>query len=125
MADFDVLVNTSGEYKIIELNPRVPASLRAADIAGVNFPHLIVCDLLKLPNPVSTYKTGFFLRYLGLDIMWFLKSPQRFKSKPSWFLCFGKKVFFQDIYATDPTTWWNWFTHGFQRYLNKIKHLHH
>ena len=125
MADFDVLVNTSREYKIIELNPRVPASLRAADIAGVNFPHIIVCDLLQLPIPRITYKTGLFLRYLGLDILWFLKSPQRFKAKPSWFLFLGKKTFFQDIYATDPTTWWNWFTHGFQRYLNKIKHHQH
>lgn len=123
MADFDVLVNTSGEYKIIELNPRVPASLRAADIAGVNFPHIIVCDLLQLPIPRITYKTGLFLRYLGLDILWFLKSPQRFKAKPSWFLFLGKKTFFQDIYLTDPTTWWNWFANGFQRYLQKIKHI--
>ena len=41
-ADFDVLQTEEGEYKIIEINPRVPASLRAAAISGVNFPEIIV-----------------------------------------------------------------------------------
>ena len=43
MADFDVLQRLDNkEYKIIEINARVPASLRAAAVSGVNFPELIV-----------------------------------------------------------------------------------
>lgn len=41
-ADFDVLRTKNGDFKIIEINPRVPASIRAAEISGVNFPALIV-----------------------------------------------------------------------------------
>ena len=32
MADFDILEKGEGDYKIIEINPRVPASLRGAEI---------------------------------------------------------------------------------------------
>lgn len=47
MADFDVLQRLdNGEYKVIEINPRVPASLRAAEISGVNFPEVMLSDLV-------------------------------------------------------------------------------
>jgi len=95
-ADFDVLQTTSGEYKIIEINPRVPASLRAAEISGVNFPDLIVKDALGVGYTSYRYKPGKQLRYLGLDIMWFLNSDKRFKSTPSWFNFFGKDLYYQE-----------------------------
>lgn len=95
-ADFDILQNSNGEYKIIEINPRVPASLRGAAISGVNFPALIVADQLNLPLPKFSYSPGKTLRYLGLDIMWFLKSPKRFKTHPSWFKFFGSDIFYQE-----------------------------
>lgn len=119
MADFDVLKAPNGEYKIIEINPRVPASLRAADIAGVNFPMTM---LEEEPYPVS-YKTNQYLRYFGLDIMWFLSSPNRFKAKPAWILSIGRHVYFQDIYAKDPSTWFSWLINGFKRFLHKRKHI--
>ena len=119
MADFDVLKAPNGEYKIIEINPRVPASLRAADIAGVNFPMIM---LEEEQYPVS-YKTNQYLRYFGLDIMWFLSSPNRFKAKPAWILSIGRHVYFQDIYAKDPSTWFSWLINGFKRFLHKRKHI--
>ena len=123
MADFDVLINQAGEYKIIEINPRVPASLRAADIAGVNFPLIMCCDILGKSLPIIHYKTNMYLRYFGLDIMWFLSSPKRFSSRPSWFCSFGRNYYFQDVYASVPGTWYRWLTEGFQRYLLKRKHI--
>jgi len=93
-ADFDVLQTDKGEFKIIEINPRVPASLRGAAISGVNFPAIIVADILGLPLPKYTYRPGKTLRYLGLDIMWFLSSPNRFKS--DWFKLFGKDIYYQE-----------------------------
>jgi len=119
MADFDVLKAPNGEYKIIEINPRVPASLRAADIAGVNFPMLM---LEQEQRPIS-YKTNQYLRYFGLDIMWFLSSQNRFKAKPAWILSIGCHVYFQDIYAKDPSTWFSWLINGFKRFLHKRKHI--
>lgn len=98
-ADFDVLYDKKDQqYKIIEINPRVPASLRAADVAGVNFPQVIVADALGLEKPVMQYNTGVYLRYLGLDVMWFIKSRKRFSTSPSWFKFFGSNIYYQDIY---------------------------
>ena len=101
-ADFDVLYDKKdGKYKIIEINPRVPASLRAADASGINYPQIIVHDALGLAKPDMTYRTGVYLRYLGLDIMWFLKSGKRFSTAPGWFIFFGKNLFYQDMYKDD------------------------
>lgn len=101
-ADFDILFDKSDhQYKIIEMNPRLPASIRAADIAGINFPQIIVCDNLEYPCPLMKYKTGVFLRYLGLDIMWFFKSKKRFNTTYSWFNFIGKNIFYQDFYRSD------------------------
>lgn len=96
MADFDILEKGKGDFRIIEINPRVPASLRGAEMSGVNFPHIIVYDLLEGGIPHYEYKTGNYLRFLGLDIAWFLASPKRFKCEPSWFKFFGKKIFYED-----------------------------
>lgn len=101
-ADFDVLYDKKTQlYKIIEINPRVPASLRAADVSGINYPQIIVCDALGLDKPGMTYRAGVYLRYFGLDMMWFLKSNKRFKTNPGWFRFFGKDIFYQDLYKDD------------------------
>lgn len=95
-ADFDVLQTKDGDCKIIEINPRVPASLRGAAISGINFPDIIVSDNLGLPPRKYEYEPGKTLRYLGLDILWFLKSNKRFSSSPSWFRFFGKDTYYQE-----------------------------
>lgn len=95
-ADFDILKNTLGEYKIIEINPRVPASLRGAAVSGVNFPAIIAGEALNINESGGIYRPGKTLRYLGLDIMWFLSSPNRRSASPSWFRFFGKDIFYQE-----------------------------
>lgn len=124
MADFDVLQRLdNGEYKIIEINSRVPASLRAAAVSGVNFPELIVNDILGKPLAHYEYQSGRWLRYMGIDIMWLLKSPRRFHAYPSWLKFFGKNVYYQDIYKTDPSTWWTWFVEGIGKIFKRNKKL--
>lgn len=118
MADFDVLQRLdTKEYKVIEINPRVPASLRAAFVSGVNFPEIIVRDALQLDVPNYEYNSGKTLRYMGIDIMWFLKSKNRLKKKPCWFRFLGKDIYYQDIYQKDFSTWWTWLVEG----LGKLK----
>lgn len=95
-ADFDILRTEEGEPRIIEINPRVPASLRGAAVSGVNFPALIVEDALGLSPESYEYRPGKTLRYLGLDMMWFVSSPRRFSASPSWFKFWGKDVFYQE-----------------------------
>jgi predicted ATP-grasp superfamily ATP-dependent carboligase len=95
-ADFDVLETKTGDYKVIEINPRIPASVRASAISGVNFGEIIVCDLMCNSRPKYMYQTGKSLRYIGLDIAWFLASSNRFSSQPSWFRFFDKNVYCQE-----------------------------
>ena len=124
MADFDVLQRLdNGAYKIIEINPRVPASLRAAVVSGVNFPEIIVNDALGETIPEVHYTTGKVLRYLGIDIMWLLKSPNRFHAKPRWLKLIGEDIYYQDIYKKDASTWWTWLEEGLIKILNRNKKL--
>lgn len=124
MADFDVLQRLdNGAYKIIEINPRVPASLRAAAVSGVNFPEIMANDSLGLAIPECQYTPGKVLRYMGIDIMWLLKSPDRFNSRPRWLKFLGKDVFYQDIYKQDPSTWWTWLAEGFKKITNRNKKI--
>lgn len=124
MADFDVLQRLdNGEYKIIEINPRVPASLRAASISGVNFPEIIALDAMGNMVSEQHYVPGKTLRYLGIDMMWFMKSPKRFAAQPSWFKIIGKDIYYQDIYKKDPSTWWTWLAEGLSKITNRNKKL--
>lgn len=124
MADFDVLQKMdNGEYKIIEINPRVPASLRAASVSGVSFPQIIACDTMGMKTPEFNYEPGKKLRYLGIDIMWWLKSPRRFRANPSWLQFFGQKIYYQDIYKNDCSTWWSWLVEGLGKIKGKNKKL--
>lgn len=95
-ADFDILEKAKGDYRIIEINPRVPASVHAAYISGINFGKMIVDDCLHQKQSTQIYTPGKQLRFLGLDIAWFLSSRNRFKTTPSWFKFFGKDLYYQE-----------------------------
>lgn len=119
MADFDVLQRKDTmEYKIIEINPRVPASLRAAYISGVNIPEIIVRDVVGEEKKTYNYLPGKNLRYLGIDLLWFIKSSNRFKSNPSWFRFFGRDIYYQDIIKSDLSTWYTWLITGLKKLIN-------
>jgi carbamoylphosphate synthase large subunit len=124
MADFDVLQRKDTlEYKIIEINPRVPASVRAAFVSGVNFPEIIVRKAMGLPVESYDYRPGKVLRYMGLDLMWFIKSPDRFKHLSSWLHFFGKDIYYQDILKSDRSTWSSWFMEGLKKMKRKNKRI--
>ena len=119
-ADFDVLQRKDNlEYKIIEINPRVPASLRASSISGINFPELIVNDVLGRPQKKYVYNPGKILRYMGLDLLWFFQSAKRFYAKPSWFSFFGRNIYYQDIYKNDTSTWITWWSVGLKKLFTR------
>ena len=118
-ADFDVLEDqNTGELKIIEINPRVPSSLQAAFAAGVDFGEILMADLFEKPMPSYVYKTGKQVRWLGLDVMWFIFSPDRIKFKPSWFKFLGKNISYQDGAWNDPIPMLAGMFAGVLKYLN-------
>lgn len=118
-ADFDTIGNPdTGELLIMEINPRLPACIGAAVNAGIDWGQIILDDYLNRPQKQYKYKEGIALRHLGFDILWFLKSPNRFKTKPSWFKFFGNKVYYQDFHFWDQKPFWVGTHHNIKKLSN-------
>jgi D-aspartate ligase len=118
-ANIDIIedINTHA-YKIIEINPRIPASIRAAEISGVNFPEIIIKDILNMELPKYSNISGMVLRYLAMDIMWFIFSPKRFSCSPTWFKFFGRNLYYQDGSFSDLLPLFAGILMGIRKYLN-------
>lgn len=103
-ADFDTIEDPdTGKLLIMELNPRVPACVKCAIEAGIHWGEIIVNGYLNQPQNEYSYKEGEFLRHLGFETLWFLKSSNKFKTKPNWFKFLGKHIHYQDMSDwTDP-----------------------
>lgn len=103
-ADFDTIEDPeTGELLIMELNPRVPACVKCAVEAGVNWGQIITDAYLGNQQKEYKYTSGEVLRHLGFEVLWFVKSQNRFKTQPNWFKFFGKHVHYQDMSDwTDP-----------------------
>jgi D-aspartate ligase len=103
-ADFDLIEDPRDKVlKIMEINPRTPACVKVSFTSGVDFAENIVNGSLGLPVTKYTFRPGSYLRYFGLDLLWFIKSSQRFKTDPSWFKAFlNRNHYFQDGSIADP-----------------------
>ena len=101
-ADIDLIQDPrDGVAKIMEINPRVSGSVKVVLNSGVNIAEQIV--QLALGENVTDYrdyKKDIRMRCLHTDLLWFIKSPNRFKSKPSWFS--WKHTTDQIFMITDP-----------------------
>lgn len=120
-ADFDTIEDPeTGELLIMELNPRVPACVKCAIKAGVCWGEIIANDYLNQPQKKYEHNEGEYLRHLGFETLWFIKSPNRFKTHPCWFKFFGRHIHYQDMSDwTDPLPFWT------GTFRNIIKVLHH
>jgi D-aspartate ligase len=103
-ADFDLIEDPrNGSVLIMEINPRVPACIKASVVSGIDYPNAIVD--LSLNNPVKEfdYKHGQYLRYFSMDLLWLLKSENKFKNIGKWFnKMFSSNHFLQDGDWLDP-----------------------
>jgi hypothetical protein len=87
----------------MEINPRMPACFRITLAAGIDFPQMIAqLALGEAVSRVDGYQLDVYLRYLPLDCLWFLKSPERFRATPSFFRFFGRNLSDQIISFRDP-----------------------
>ena len=115
-ADFDAIGNPdTGEMLIMEINPRLPACIGAAVFAGSDWGNIIVDDYLGNPQEQYSFKEGVVLRHLGFDMLWFLRSQERFKTKPNWFNFLGSKVYYQDFHFGDQKPFWIGSYHNFKK----------
>ena len=99
-----------GVAKVMEINPRITASVKVCFAAGVDFARQIVELGMGLPvTDYTDYRDGVRLRYMHTDVLWFLQSPNRFKVKPGWFDF--RHTTDQIFNPRDP---WPWFTYTVQ-----------
>ena len=106
--------------KVIEINPRVLACSKIGFIAGVNQAHQILEDAFGYQvTPYMTYKSDMRLRMSQTDTLWFIKSPDRFKAKPSWFS--QKNTKDQTFSWDDPLPWFAFLFRGLTRLKKEEK----
>lgn len=76
----------SGEAKIIEINGRTGATIMQDYDAGVNISQLILENELGMEvTDMTEYTVGKKISCFLPDVLWLLKSPNRFNTDPSWF----------------------------------------
>ena len=118
-ADFDTIEDPdTHNLLVMEINPRLPACIGAAVKAGVDWGNILVDEALGRPLKEYNYRQGTILRHLGFDFLWFLKSPNRFKSNPSWFNFWGTNVHFQDFDLFDSKPFWIGTCHNIKKLFN-------
>ena len=104
MADTDFIVDPrDGVAKLMEVNPRFPRSFRVLVEAGLDFPYELYRLALGLePREVRRYRTDLFVRYLPMELAWFVRSPDRFRARPSFFRFFSANVRYEEWSLRDP-----------------------
>lgn len=73
--------------KILEINGRIPASIKINQICGIPIVGQILSLAMGRPVPDfgANKKFGVRVRQAQADLLWFLESPDRWTTKPSWF----------------------------------------
>lgn len=118
-ADFDMIEDPDdGTLKIMELNPRVPACVKAAVVSGIDWPNIILSQYLGMPLPEIFFKPGIILKHLGLEALWFFYSKNRFKTRPSLLKVFGRNIYYQDLDWNDPMPFIWGTLHNIKQQLN-------
>ena len=80
-----------GRPRLMEVNPRFTRSIKILVEAGLDFPWMLYQLARGLEvTPSFEYRKGLYMRYLLSDCMWFLRSAERFRSKPSFFKFAGR-----------------------------------
>ena len=79
--------SVTGEPRLLEINGRIPASVKMAYMCGFNISRQMlemIYDEEVIRYPENN-RFGLYIRHLDTDLAWFLKSRNRFKANPSWF----------------------------------------
>ena len=127
MGDCDFIEDPrDGTAKLMEINPRFTRSIKICVLAGIDFPYLLYkLALGESFPPVLSYQVGLFLRYLPADVMWFIKSKDRFKAKPSFFWFNRKRVNDEILSLKDPGPVLAYLvSKAFSRFDTKQMHYH-
>lgn len=106
--------------KVMEINPRITASVKVCFASGVDFARQIVeYETGREVTNYPGYTTNKVLRYMHTDLLWFIESPNRFKAKPSWFS--WKNTTDQIWNPKDPLPWITYTIQGFAKFRTEKK----
>lgn len=106
--------------KVIEINPRTLACSKIGFMAGVNQAQQTLEDVYGFEvTPMMEYKSDMRCRMSQTDTLWFIKSPERFKAKPSWFS--QKNTKDQTFSWDDPLPWFAFLLRGLTRLKREEK----
>ncbi len=75
-----------GVAKILEINPRINGTAKICFACGIDLARQLLDEAAGEDiTEYSEYPEGAYLRYIHMDVLWFLKSKSRFSTKPSFF----------------------------------------
>lgn len=108
-----------GKPKLMEINPRFWTGLPLAIYAGVDFPYLLYkMSINGHCESVFNNKIGVKARWFFGDLLWFLSSPDRFKT-PSFFKFIGENMTYDELSLTDPMPAMGLMIDGLLSFINK------
>lgn len=92
-AHIDLILDPrDGVEKVMEINGRIPASIKIDTCVGIPFMKQLLDNVYnKDVDSFMSYEAGKRLRHFQADVLCFLKSKNRFKFKPSFFNNFKTK----------------------------------
>ena len=106
--------------KVIEINPRASHAITIGFLSGFNLCQQILEDAYDLPvTRFDKSDTSLCLRIGQTDMLWFLKSKNRFKKSPS--RLGYKKVREQMFFWDDPLPWFAFLLEGLKDFRKKMK----
>ena len=116
-----MIEKNTGNPKLLEINGRIPATVKLAYMCGFN----IARQMLEMTygEEVTQYPyykgKDMYVRHFDTDLAWFLKANDRFRSKPSWF---SWKDTCDVLYSKDdPRPFWANLWNNLLTYREKIK----
>lgn len=119
MADFDCIEDPRDHVvRLMEINPRVPGTIKASFISGVDFAEIMVNRMSGQPYRTYRYIPGKTLRNFATELIWFYKSSNRFQTRPCWFRFFGKNICYADGAWNDPFPMVAGFLNGLKKLSN-------
>ena len=106
--------------KVIEINPRPSHAIAIGFLSGFNLCQQILEDAYNMPVTLfDKSDTSLCLRIGQTDMLWFLKSKNRFKKSPC--RLGYKKVHEQMFYWDDPLPWFAFLLEGIIDYRKKMQ----
>lgn len=117
----DLMIDSRDDVgKVLEINPRILACSTIGFFSGVNqAKQILEKESGEEVSEQMEYKVGQRVRMLQTDILWFLKSPNRFKCKPSWFSWKNTKE--QTFSWSDPLPWFVFLFNGLKELGSELK----